>query len=134
MKDKLFEEKIIYHERMETLKTKIARLQLDLDTFKAQDKCLDQDIELELRKNLTNHYELGNYKFDLETEVTTTILKSKRQDAIKYNNKFKVGIFALTIQGMKLKAWVKEILSQNMPVPDFISYEQYPKIRIEKIL
>jgi hypothetical protein len=134
MKDKLFRDKIDINEKMITLKTKITYLELEMNKLKAQDKCLDTDIELELRKNLTNHYELDDYKFDLETEVTSTILKSKRQDAIKYNNKFKVGIFALTIQGMKLKAWVKEILSQNMPVPDFISYEQYPKIRIEKIL
>lgn len=113
MKEKIFNDKISTVNDIEAINSKIKQSLAELEMLKCRDKLLDKQIADELQINLTNEYTLNNYKFTLDREVTTTILKSKRQDAIKYNNKFGVGIFALTIQGMKLKSWVKDILAQK---------------------
>lgn len=134
MKDKLYTDKLDLSLELTRVAETIKQYSAELELLKTQDKILDRKIAIDLQDNLTNECTVDNAKFILCREVTATILKSDRQDAIQYNNKFKIGIFALTIQGMKLKAWLKEILSQNMSVPDFITYEEYPKIRIEKII
>jgi hypothetical protein len=134
MKDKLFKDRLVIQNDIDKQRAKIKQIEAYLHLSESKAKILDQRIAQELQNNLTSEYTLDGNKYILQRDLTTAILKEKRTDALKYNNKLRIGIFALRIDGMRLKKWVKDILSQNMAVPDFVSYEEYPRIRIEKIL
>lgn len=133
MREAIFKDKLEVVGKIDKVKEKIKQMEKALYALKADEKKIDTEIHLELRKNNLSRYEYDNHEFSYKTEVLTAILDSNRKDAVKYDNKFHLGLFRLSLDGMRLKAWVRSLLDKQLTVPSFISFQDYKRVQVKRL-
>lgn len=133
MKTSLFDEKIQLANAIANKQEKIKQIETEIAGLKAKEQVIDGKLHMELRDNNLTRFSYNDYEFTLATSLVTAILDSKRKDAIKYDKKFDIGLFKMTLNGMRLKAWVKELLDQRLEIPSFVSYQDYKRVQMRPI-